>query len=55
MAMDAERNVVDTRHVALQVAKQFIEFGRDRVADRIRDVYRLRAGRDGCADDLGQV
>ena len=55
MAVDTQRDVVDAGHVLFQVAKQLVEFGRDRIADRVGYVDGRCACLDCGGDDFGQV
>ena len=55
VAVYRERDAVDPVDMRLQVAKQAIELGRNRIADRVRNIDGRGTGVDGGTHHFGQV
>ncbi len=55
MTMDTQGNVLDALDMLVEVAEQAIELCRDRIPDRVRDVYRCGSGLDRCGDYLREI
>ena len=55
MAMHGQSDVVDAGYVRLQVTEQFVELGRNRITDRIRNVDGRGTRFDRRRDDLGEI
>ena len=53
--MDGQYDVVDIRHVVLEITEQPVELRRNGVADGVRDIDGCGTGFDGCGDDLGEI
>src|SRR5262249_16895581 len=55
VAVDADRRAVDVRHAGFERLNDVRVFGRDRVADRVRDVDDRRPFVNQLCDDLTEV
>jgi hypothetical protein len=55
VTVHAQRDVIDFRHVIFQVPKQTVEFGGNRVADRVGNIDCCRTGLNRRRNNLGQI